>query len=296
MSVIIIKKMRSNLTFRRAVFVTSIAVLLLIAVGVGTSLMNPSAGAEVPTWKPGTSVAVPEFPVARNWRRYLEFIPSLEQDKLLYTATQVGIAKCMSNAGYQYSPGHYIDDRWMDEFNPLNSEWASQFGYHVPTVEEEQPSNTGEGQPVGFAEKLEGDCAKEGWSRTYNAAIVSTYVALVDDALNAPTGIMASIESAGNSSITEANMLWSRCMEKNGVTAASPDDLLKKYSGKASISDEEIRIRSLDITCDKEARLTQTRSAAEKIALDQWISSHSSTIEKMAALRPEFNNYIMTLK
>ena len=272
------------------------AATMVLTISVVGIALNQPAGADVPTWKPNSSVAVPEFPVARNWRRYLEFIPSLEQDKSLYTATQVGIAKCMSDAGYQYSPGHYIDDRWMDEFNPLNSEWASQFGYHVPTVEEEQPSNTGEGQPVGFAETLEGDCAKEGWSRTYNAAIVSTYVALVDDALNAPTGIMATIDSAGNSSITEANMLWSRCMEKNGVTAASPDDLLNKYSGKASISDEEIRIRSLDITCDKDARLTQTRSAAEKTALEQWLSSHSSTIEKMAALRPEFNNYIMTLK
>lgn len=272
------------------------AATMVLTISVVGIALNQPAGADVPTWIPNSSVAAPEFPIARNWRRHLEFIPSLDQDKLLYTATQVGIAKCMSNAGYQYSPGRYIDDRWMDEINPLNSEWASQFGYHVPTVEEEQPSNTGEGQPAGFAEKLEGDCAKEGWSRTYNAAIVSNYVALVDEALNAPTGIMASIDGAGNSSITEAHMLWSRCMEKNGVTAASPDDLLKKYSGKASISDEEIRIRSFDITCDKEARLTPTRSAAEKSALDQWLSSHSSTIEKMNTLRPEFNNYIMTLK
>jgi hypothetical protein len=268
-------------------------VLTISVVGVA---LNQPAGADVPTWKPNSSVAVPEFPIARNWRRHLEFIPSLDQDKLLYTATQVGIAKCMSDAGYQYSPGHFIDDRWMDEFNPLNSEWASQFGYHVPTVEEEQPSNTGEGQPAGFAEKLEGDCAKEGWSRTYNAAIVSTYVALVDDALNAPSGIMATIDNAGNSSITEARRFWSRCMGKNGVTAISPDDLLKKYSGDASISNEELRIRSLDVTCDKEARLTQSRSAAEKKALDQWLSANSLVIKKLTVLRTEFNNYISSLR
>jgi len=272
------------------------AAAMVLTISVAGIALNQPAGADVPTWKPNSSVAVPEFPIARNWRRYLEFIPTLEQDRLLYTAAQAGIAKCMADAGYRYSQGRYIDDRWMDEFNPLNSEWASQFGYHVPTVEEEQPSNTGEGQPAGFAEKVEGDCAKEGWSRTYNAAIVSTYVALADNALNAPSGIMATIDNAGNSSITKARMFWSRCMEKNGVIAASPDDLLKKYSGKASISDEEIRIRSLDITCDKEARLTQTRSAAEKSALDQWLSSHSSTIEKMAALRPEFNNYVSSLQ
>jgi hypothetical protein len=272
------------------------AAALVLTISVAGIALNQPAGADVPTWRPNSSVDVPEFPIARNWRRYLEFIPTHEQDRLLYTATQAGIARCMADAGYQYSQGRYIDDRWMDEFNPLNSEWASQFGYHVPTVEEEQPSNTGEGQPAGFAEKLEGDCAKEGWSRTYNAAIVSTYVALADDALNAPSGIMATIDSAGNSSIMEARMFWSRCMEKNGVMAASPDDLLNKYSGKASISDEEIRMRSLDITCDKEARLTQTRSSAEKSALDQWLSSHSSTIEKMAALRPEFNNYVSSLQ
>jgi hypothetical protein len=91
-------------------------------------------------------------------------------------------------------------------------------------------------------------------------------------------------------------MFWSRCIKKYGVMAASPDDLLNKYSGKASISDEEIRIRSLDITCDKEARLTQTRSAAEKSALEQWLSSHSSTIEKMAALRSGFDIYVSTLR
>ena len=291
-----VRDLQSKSVRSRATLASTVAILTLIFVMAVVPAMNRSVGAEVPKWTPNSSVAVPEFPIARNWRRYLEFIPTLEQDRLLYTATQAGIAKCMADAGYQYSQGRYIDDRWMDEFNPLNSEWASQFGYHVPTVEEEQPSNTGEGQPAGFAEKVEGDCAKEGWSRTYNAAIVSTYVALADDALNAPSGIMATIDNAGNSSITKARMFWSRCMEKNGVIAASPDDLLKKYSGKGSISDEEIRIRSLDITCDKEARLTQTRSAAEKSALDQWLSSRSSTIEKMAALRPEFNNYVSSLQ
>jgi len=291
-----IRDLQSTSVRSRATLASTVVILTLIFVMAVLPAMNRSAGAEVPKWTPNSSVAVPEFPIARNWRRYLEFIPTLEQDRLLYTAAQAGIARCMADAGYQYSPGRYIDDRWMDEFNPLNSEWASQFGYHVPTVEEEQPSNTGEGQPAGFSEKLEGDCAKDGSSRTYNTEIVSTYVALADDALNAPSGIMATINNAGNSSITKARMFWSRCIKKYGVMAASPDDLLNKYSGKASISDEEIRIRSLDITCDKEARLTQTRSAAEKSALEQWLSSHSSTIEKMAALRSGFDIYVSTLR
>jgi hypothetical protein len=291
-----IRDLQSTSVRSRATLASTVVILTLIFVMAVLPAMNRSAGAEVPKWTPNSSVAVPEFPIARNWRRYLEFIPTLEQDRLLYTATQAGIARCMADAGYQYSPGRYIDDRWMDEFNPLNSEWASQFGYHVPTVEEEQPSNTGEGQPAGFAEKLEGDCAKEGWAKTYNAETVSQYVALVDEVLNAPSGIMTTIDRAGDSAVIKSTGVWSQCMAQKGVKASRPDDLLNKYSGKASISDEEIRIRSLDITCDKEARLTQTRSAAEKSALDQRLSSNSLAIEQLAVLRTEFNNYVSSLQ
>lgn len=272
------------------------AAALVLTISVAGVALNQPAGADVPTWRPNSSVDIPEFPVARNWRRYLEFIPSLEQDKLLYSATQAGMAKCMSNAGYQYTPGHYIDDRWMDEFNPLNAEWASQFGYHVPTAEEEQPSNTGEGQPKGFTEKLEGDCAKEGWAKTYNAEIVSQYVALVDEVLNSSNGIMATTDRAGKSAVIEATGLWSQCMAEKGVKASKPDDLLNKYSGKGTISEEELRVRLLDIGCDTDSGLTASRSNAERTALEQWLRSNSSTIEKMTALRTGFDNYVSTLR
>jgi len=280
----------------RVILSSTAVILTLVFLMTVVPAMNRSAGAEVPTWRPNSSVDVPEFPIARNWRRYLEFIPTLEQDKLLYTATQAGIAKCMADAGYQYSQGRYIDDRWMDEFNPLNSEWASQFGYHVPTVEEEQPSNTGEGQPAGFAEKLEGDCAKEGWAKTYNAEIVSQYVALVDEVLNSPSGIMATTDRAGKSAVIGATGLWSKCMAEKGVKASRPDDLLNIYSGKGTISEEELRVRLLDIGCDKDSGLTANRSNAERTALEQWLSSNSSTIEKMTVLRTGFDNYVSTLR
>lgn len=272
--------------------------MVRLAWPAGLALLTACGGgaeARRPSWTPGMSVEKPSHPVGRNWREYAGFTPSVEQDRILYETTQSSIRACMEGDGYDYPLPRFLDDRWMDDANPLDARWASQFGYHLPDIESEQPDHSGAGQPEGFVEVLEATCAPAAWPLTYGAAPVKNYVDLVDSALGSEDGLMQAVSGAGLAAAALVEEEWSECMSREGIEADDPDDLLLKYSGRSSISDEELTARAADLRCDISVGLTRRQSAAERIAFTAWMKANTVLLARLADARPEFDAYVASL-
>ena len=65
---------------------------------------------------------------------------------------------------------------------------------------------------------------------------------------------------------------WTSCMNTQGFSAESPEELAVRFAGADDVSTEELQVRLTDLDCDREVGLTQQRSTWESDRVDEWAS------------------------
>jgi hypothetical protein len=247
-----------------------------------------AAGAKPPTWEPPQAIPVFDYPVGRNWRSQLDFLPKFEQDKKIFAIWQNKIASCMADKGHSYNEATFYGDTWADSMNPLDEKVSSVFGYHLPSrYEMSQPQNSDE---ATFQADLSGSdtetgCASFASESTYR--VVEFYSKGIEPILN---DLVSSYTDAGMNASRKLVEAWVLCMGSEGITTTSPDQLSAKYSDQASITDEELTIRAIDRKCDVETGLTKSRSIAEAEALESWLASHPVELARARSLKKNFDS------
>ena len=244
--------------------------------------------ADGPSWADVVKLATKAtYPIDNNWREYLSFLPSEDQNRKIYDEWQQGIATCMSSRGLLYQAGNYYGELVFDRRNPLNREFAATFGYHDPSIIAfPQPRNTDSADPNGYAAALEGSGGCASKSAEVSLDLVSGYTEQVDELLQ---DLMRELADVGNVAQEPLIAGWSTCMSSAGLDFESPNVALTKFVGEKKISSTELKVRLADFDCDRQVGLTVARSDAQRAALGAWQERNSANLDRLAVQKSAFD-------
>ena len=237
-----------------------------------------------------------QFPVGRNWRTTLSFMPSAKQNELLFNKWQESIRACMAGRGFTYVSAIYYGNGQIDLRNPLDWDAAERFGYHLaPESDFPQPAPSSDANKPEYATALDaGDnlssdsCGALGFQSTYGA--VAEYTDQVQRLVSDLSSTISGFEgSADGLPIVQS---WSACMQRSGYEFASPLDADTTYSGKGEISAQERRVRLADLDCDVGVGLTKSRSAWESARIEQWQAAHETQLVGLKPLKAHFDQIV----
>lgn len=247
---------------------------------------DPPVAMQIPMISPQP---VSDFPVDKEWR---EFVTAFEElDRLAndsYREWHRRIAACMKARGFGYVQPIPVDEMKMDfnrAINPLNSEAANSWGYHLPRTAEVE--NLNDLTAPGFAEALDGGpdtqgsgCASMSAGQAY--APTNDLFQSAQALANALDEATAGFENTDDGRAMLAE--WRSCMEAGGLQYSSRGDPYEAFGGSPAITEDEIRTRRLDLACDEESGLTKTRSAWQRQQFEAWLSSSASALGELSSM------------
>lgn len=229
-----------------------------------------------------------QYPVGREWRESLSFLPFADDSRRSYVLTQKLIQQCMASRGFQYLPIEYVDtDTSLGRaFNPLNVAVAMRYGYHLPPLAGVVDRNVYDIPAfstalLGSETTAEGSCVEQSSVKVQGPT--TDYFDAVGALLNDLDHEVAGFESTAEG--VELTAKWSDCMEADGYHYANQLAASTDFAGRAETSPEELAVRTADLGCDKAVDLTASRSRFERSKYEVWRTGNEAVIAELGSIR-----------
>jgi len=233
------------------------------------------------------------LPVGNNWHRTLTFLPSYEDNRSVYRTWQSRTAACMEARGFTYIPIEYSSGSAADLLSPLDEQYASVYGYHLPELDVVDKNDY---SVSGFSLALEGTDAAPGCGRE-GASVYGGEIGAIAQEVNVAVSNLDSFVATFPSSDLGISLVsaWRACMKARGYAYDNPDDAGVGFSDRSYIGADELAVRSADLSCDKEVGLTAARSAFERARVDEWIADNATLVAEMNAKMVELRRLVVEL-
>lgn len=217
------------------------------------------------------------FPVGVEWVFRVPLPAELRAvSERAYVEWHRRIQACMRERGFNYVPPEPVDvaiSVFARVLNPLNEEAARTWGYHVPESPIPVDSNAVAREDEEFAIALDGTetdpqagCAAAAWEDSME--IVGD-VGVESDALLSDL-LERFAEYQSTVAHVETQAAWRSCMAERGHPVTERNELFGTYRELPSITEDELRTREADLSCDREVRLTENQSVWEAGVFEQW--------------------------
>mgnify|MGYP003117357436 CR=1 FL=1 len=236
------------------------------------------------------------YPVGQEWRERVPVENELdEMSAVAYNAWQRRISACMSDRGFTRAPRVYFDEKRTEFFravNPLNESVAQLFGYHAPDLPPPPVTADDDEESLEYLEALDGTDTDQstGCGAVTKPAVYDLVEPVAADAQALLNDLDARIDGYWSSDLARSTLAeWTSCMNTQGFSAESPEELAVRFAGADEVSTEELQVRLTDLDCDREVGLTQQRSTWESDRVDEWASD---TAAAWADLEPRIAQVI----
>ena len=219
------------------------------------------------------------FPVGQEWRFAVDWASPEALNRANYELYQAAIGVCMANRGFDFQQVRYVDDSVLYIYsNPLNALIADEWGYHVPPFLDSIESPT---LSASEAEAVDGEngCGRRAFEFVFGDPVISDFFADFNQAVGVVSGEIAGWETTPSGSASIAR--WSACMRQAGYDYENPEAADTRYSGTPTVTEEELRVRRSDISCDRAAHMTENRSAYERQQLSSWLDENAEFVVKL---------------
>jgi hypothetical protein len=217
-----------------------------------TLLVQAPPGADAPS----------QYPIGQEWRRGTTWSHALDYFQGAYDLWQNGIAICMRSRGFDYQPQPFVDDTVVNIFlNPLNETYLSSGGYHGPKLPADLNEARARDEKYSLALNTDEGCGAKAYKYAYGFPESSEYFDSIQTLVN-------QIEEEFFVVVDRAEYLelvaqWSKCMKESGYQYSARQDISTAFEGQPTVTDDEIRVRKADFTCDEQVGLTKYRSEEE---------------------------------
>jgi hypothetical protein len=264
---------------RRANRIAGVVILVLIA------LMAGSAPQVVATGQIGTRVVPPIFRMM-----YL----SDDQDRRIAEARDMLVTDCMAAHGQRYSAQaeDTTEDEALAALRPFGIESIEHFTTEPPPVE---PVQSDEYLRVLFGDpdqRVQAHGERLGISLPGNGCKADADHRLLGDQRQRALELRLRIYDGERDAREQldrdpdfiaANEQWRKCVNRFGVDAQNPGDLLGKLSGDIDLAtDPAVRA---DVRCKGETGYLDTAFARLAVLQQNWLDAHADLVAEWQALR-----------
>lgn len=255
-----------------------VSLLIILSLGISCSSDKSLSDSE-PSYKPGNSDQLNEFPVGREWRERSTWAYPKVFYRESFALWQEGIAICMEASGFEYPVALYTDDSLSDRVvNPLNRKIAETFGYHLPSMGSDLSEQT---LPTDekFVSELSGEdsgggCGDLAYDYAYGFPESLQFWDSLDAELARVEELVFIYETTPEYQALVKN--WSSCMDDSGYSYTTPLEANTEFSGAEEITSKEIQVRLSDLECDERIGLTENRSIFEQERLLAVLDENSN--------------------